>query len=622
MSRRLALLLVCLVLGRAAEAQRPLADYRYFRALSIDLNGRPPTRAELADLERPDFDIAAWIDNHLSGRGYVERVTRIYTDLLRLELPDSSISFAPRSILLRWTSILGPDGRPIDLYFRNGQRRAQPAIDGQVCFTAAEIGIQVPSDGASIGTPKAVTRKLLEARTVVVRPWWLYADYARPLPRDRASAAWVQRFGYELVWSMFTEPDGRTPMTGVRVCREEAQTAETGRVFATGYVAKKADPLLPGRLTRLPSDTPFAVANAGSSVSCSLAVAFESSHECGCGPGLERCLPSGPNGFVSPWHAPLGKDATFFAAARPAILWLRAWWSEEATKFIEQTFAGDQDVRLLLTSPATRVNGPLAQFYRFFANTTCCGAGTELGYTRPVPLFDPAAVPTTLAPFEVSTWATVENRGEHAAGILTMPIFLLKYGSQRQRAHAIYKAFMCREFVAETVKLEPSTEPDLTKRTGCATCHRRLEPMAAYFARVVESGWTYLPPTTFPLSSPRCTARDRAQMSPACATFYDPDFTDERSTMLRGAYGAPAHADAGPRGFAAEVSSSPDFAPCVVRNVAQSFLGRPLTSDDERWRQELSRAFVTGGYRIRALVQAIVTSRQYREANDVMTEAR
>jgi hypothetical protein len=421
---------------------------------------------------------------------------------------------------------------------------------------------------------------------------------------------------------MFTEPDGKTPMTGVRVCREEAQTADTGRVYASGRIVQKTDKLLPGRLTRLPADTAFAKANAGRAVSCITAQGFESSLDCGCGVGLERCVPTGPNGFVQPWLVPLGIDKPFDSAPRPAVLWMRTWWSQEAIHFIDRIFDEDRDVRELLTSPATTINGPLAQFYRFFSNATCCGDGAQLGYMQAEPLFDPAAVPAALAPYEVSTWATVDDRGPHAAGVMTMPIFLLKYASRRQRAHVIYSTFLCKDFVAETVKLEPSTEPDLARRPGCATCHRRLEPMAAYFSRIRESDWTYLPAAQFPVSLPGCATADPARMSGACKTYYDPAFTDARSAVLRGAYGNPAHADAGPRGLASEIAASPEFAPCVVKNVAQGLLGRALTQDDDAWKAALAQAFVVNGLRMRPLVRAIVTSSRYRDRNDALPEQR
>jgi hypothetical protein len=616
MKRFLAVVLVGLVLLATGQsiANRELPDYRYFRALSIDLVGRPPTRLELADFERTDFDLDVWIESHLVGSSYAERLRRIYMDLLRLELP-VTVQFRPGPVMLHWATILDPAGRRVVVYFRPAQRRKKPELDGQICFSEAEIGVKV-TEGAQVGTLKPVSQALLDARTVVVKPWWLYADYRSPNPQDRASPEWRRRFGFDLELAVFVQPDAdKTPMTGVRVCREEAQTAETGRVYASGRIVTKSDSLLPGRQSRLPADSPFATANAGRPVSCLSNNGFQSSVECGCGVGLERCLPNAPGGFMTPTDAPLGIDQPFSKTARPSHLWLLSWIGEEAVHFLDNVFADDHDVRELLTGRGSAVNGPLAQFYRFFANATCCGPGADFGYVTSEPLFDPAAVPN-LAPHDALTWQPVADRGPHAAGLMTMPIFLLKYGTRRQRAHAIYSAFLCKDFVSNNAKLEPSTEPDLTKRPGCANCHQRLEPMAAYFARVQESDWTYLPAAQFPISLPRCTGDPTKKMRGGCKLYYDPAFTDASHTTLRGAYAAPDHADAGPAGFAAEVTSAPEFAPCVVRNVAQSFLGRVLTPEDDPWKAALAKTFVDGGYRMRPLVRAIVTSERYRDAND------
>lgn len=599
-------------LAQRSPPQRSLADYRYFRALSIDFLGRPPTRAEFTEFERPEFRFDDWLDGHLAGKRYAERIRTIYNDVLHLDLPLGAAPFKPPPIMLRWTTIMGPDGKVIDLYFRDGQRRANANIDGQVCFLSTETGLEVPPDGPPVGTAKRISRELLEARTVVVKPWWLYADYRSPNPSDRAGPEWVKRFGFELTWSMFTEPDGKTPMTGVRVCREEAQTAETGRVYVSGRVVQKSDPILPGRKTRLPGDTAFATAHKNEQVSCLSKVGFESSVDCGCGPGLERCVPTSPNGFMMRWTTPLGIDQPFDAAPRPAVLWLRTWLAEEAKHFLDSLIQQDRDFREVLTSRGTTINGPLAQFYRFFANTTCCGDGVSVGYSVADGLFNPVNVPISLALHDVNNWTDVRDRGPNAAGIMTMPVFLLKYGSRRQRAHAIYSAFACRDFVAESAQLEPSNEPDLTKRPGCSACHERLEPMAAYFARIQESDWTFLPIAQFPVAEPRCTSRS----SPfsGCKTIYDPAFTNAERALLRGAYANPAHADLGPQGFAADMTNSKDFAPCVVRNIAASLLGRALTVDDNRWKLDLASKFSDDGYRMRGLVRAVATSDRYREA--------
>jgi hypothetical protein len=596
-------------------AVKTVADYRYFRALSIDLVGRPPLRDEIAAFEQPGFALDKWLDEHIAGPQYAERITRVYMDLLRLEIPPQ-VHIRAAALDLQATKVLGPDGRLVTLYFRQAQRRTNPAIDGQLCFTQDESGIKVPHDNPAIGTPKPIPKALFEARTVLVKPWWLYADYRAKDPQDRAAPDWVQRFGgYELMLSLFVEPD-KAPMTAVRVCREEAQTAETGRVLVTGQVSKKGDPIPPGRFGRPPGDSPFALANKGATVSCTTDVGVHNSAECGCGIGLERCLPNGPAGFMMATEAPLGASEPFQKTARPAHLWLRTWWTEEARHFIAHVFEDDRDVRELLTSRATTINGPLTLFYRTMANATCCGPGTDLGYTVPEPLFDPAAVPANAVVQDTTTWIRIPDRGPHAAGVTTMPIFLLKYGTRRQRAHAVYSTFLCKEFVANNVKLQPSQEPDLMKRPGCAACHTRLEPLSAYFSRIQESGWMYLPARQFPISLDRCKSNDARRTGPACKMFYDPAFTDASHTVLRGAYASPANAEAGPTGLAKEITSSPEFAPCVVRNVAQALLGRPLTTDDDAWRAEMAKAFVDGGYRMRRLVRALVMSPAYRDVND------
>jgi hypothetical protein len=614
MSRWSLLLFVPCLVARDISAGRSLQDYRYLRALSIDLLGRPPTRDEIVAFEQPSFDTDAWIATHLGGAGYAERLRRVYMDLLRLEV-GPSFQFVPNPLVLRRQEILGPAG-PVYVYFRRGQRRADAAIDGELCLTADDTGLQLSATGPPVGTAKPVAQATLDARTVVVTPWWLYADYRAAAPVDRITADWAKRFpGFQPVPGLLVEPDGKTASTQVRVCREEAQTAETGVVYVSGRPGlKKGEPPPAGRLTQPPGDSGFARSHRGRAVSCLSGTGFQSSVECGCGPGLERCVPGAgaanePPAFVLPTHTPLGGDAPFESTPQPAAAWERLWWSEEAKHFLDRIFLEDRDFREVLTGRATQVNGPLAQFYRWFAGATCCGGAADLGYSDPAPLVEPGAIPGALVPEDTATWLTVADRGPFAAGLLTMPIFLTKYGSRRARAHVVYSAFLCRDFVADAVKLSPSTEPDLTRRPGCSTCHQTLEPMAAYFTRVMESDWTYLPAERFPMALPQCV-KPGGQPG-ACKTIYDPAFA-----QLRGAHASPANAEAGPAGLAAAITASPEFAPCVAENVAQSLLGRALAPEDLAWKAELARTFVDAGYRMRALVRAIVRSPRYRDVND------
>ena len=607
---------VCVVLGALAgdtAADRPLPDYRYFRALSLDLLGRPPTFDELAELERPDFRFDTWIDRHLQGPAYAERLRRVYMDELRLEASPTT-QYDPPGVALRRAQIAGPAG-PIVVYYRNGQRRADPMIDGAFCFTEAETGLRVLPEGAPQGVARPITRQLLDARTIEVKPWWLYADYRAPSPHDRAGADWAKRFpGYELFLPAFNDPDG-TPTTSIRVCKEEAQTSPTGHVVTTGRVFRPGMTIPQGRSSYPPFDSSYAQAHAHAVVSCTSGIGFQSSPDCGCGVGLERCLPVTPQGFEQITHDPLGVEDPFYELPRTSTTWIVGWWSEEAKHYMDDLFESDGDVRDLLRGRWTMINGPLAQFYHLLAGSSCCGTGSELGYVDPEPLFDPKAVPPDLRPEDAARWTRVADRGAHAAGLLTMPVFLLKYGTRRARAHVLYNTFLCRDFVSDAASLPPSTEPDLTKRPGCSDCHRTLEPMAAYFSRVAENDWTYLPAAEFPTSLSRC-AGTRKKKPPGCNAYYDPAFATATTSSLRGSYASPQHADAGPAGLADEITRSPEFAPCVVKHVAQSLLGRTLGPDDATWQAELTKGFVAGGYRMRGLTRAILTSSRYRDAND------
>lgn len=597
----------------SAPSQKSVADYRYFRALVIDLLGRAPTRAEIATFERPDFQVHAWIDANLSSPSYAGRLRRVYMDLLKLELP-WNVLFQPEPVLLRRQEMLGADNVPFELYYRQGQRRPLAAIDGDVCFTESESGLVVPRGGGGRGTPKPIPKALLESRTVLVKPWWLYSDYRSKNPQDRAGPHWEQSFpGFTLHLPLFVEPTGQ-PATAIRVCKEEAQASENGRIF----VGKRAPiaagaPFPAGRLSHQPPDLPFAKQNVGKMVSCLDQTGFATSHECGCGVGLERCLPHGPNGFHLPHEAPLGAEQPFVSLARPAQLWMREQWNQEAAHFMDWIFTEDRDVRELLTGKGTVINGPLAQFYRGMADETCCGRGIDFGYAKAEPLFERARVPSDLIPQETTRWVPVPDRGKHAAGIMTMPIFLKKYSTRRARAHVIYQAFLCRDFSAPAAKLAPSDEPDLAKRPGCAACHKTLEPLAAFFTRIQESDWTYLPAQHFPATTSQCTTRDPRY---SCKTYFEPSFTGG-DAALRGAQGSFANAAAGPAGLAAEIVAKPEFASCVVQNVTQSLLGRPLEPGDEAWKQALAKSFVDGGYRMRSLVKSILMSAQYRERSEV-----
>ena len=303
-------------------------------------------------------------------------------DLLRLEV-GPSFQFVPNPLVLRRAAGPRARRRAIYVYFRRGQRRVDAATDGDFCLTRRRDRPAVPGQRGADRHGEAGRRRpcSTRARSSSSRGGCT-PTIARPRRRDRVGADWAKRFpGFVPVPGLLVEPDGKTPTIAVRVCREEAQTAGPGTVYVSGRAgAKKGEPLPGGRLTQPPGDSGFARATKGRAVSCLSGTGFQSSLECGCGIGLERCVPGAGRAdraaaFVMPTHTPLGVDAPFEATPQPAAAWERLWWSEEAQHFLDRIFLDDRDFREVLTSRATAVNGPLAQFYRFIASATCCGPG-------------------------------------------------------------------------------------------------------------------------------------------------------------------------------------------------------------------------------------------------------
>ena len=623
-----ALLLGVSAAARPAGASPTREQYRLFRALSIDLQGRIPLPDEVAAFEQPGFDLDAWIDQRLQGPAYAERLRRVYLDALRLEV-GTMFNFVSNPLVLRRVRVTDPDGRPAYVYFRRSQRRDRVESDLDFCLSPDETGVTVTGGGTVTGTARPVDRAVWDARTVEVRPWWLYRDYRSAAPAQRINAGDGSAMALSPVAGLLVDADGATPTTSVRVCREEAQTAARGAVYASGRLTAlpRTEPYPGGRVTAPPVDSAYARAHAGELVSCTSGSGVSVSDDCGCGPGLERCMPGGslsndPAAFNLPDNVPLGAEQPLDSRAQTQGDWSRFWWAQEAVHFLDDLFARDRDVRGLLNDRGTMVNGATAQFYRSFAPTTCCGTGPQFDYVEPVALFDPARVPADLTPHDLSTWRRGDDRGPQAAGLLTTPIFLAKYGTRRARAHIVYNAFLCRQFVAENVALTPSTEPNLMVRSGCAACHATLEPLSAYFSRVTESGWTFLPADRFPTLNPACAPR-AGGVSPngGCTAFYDPAFGTSAQGMFRGAYGSTAHADEGPAGLARAVVEAPEFASCVAQNVSESFLGRSLTAEDQPLQESLVAALRTGGFRMRALVRTLVRADAYRNANNLASGA-
>jgi hypothetical protein len=608
--------------ARAEAKPLTVQDYRAFRAMSLDLQGRVPTLAEVDARGAASFDEGAFVDERLASGAYASVLRQVYMDRLRLDL-SSGFPYVPAATTLRRYDVLDANGKTVRVYFRAGQRRTRAETDGAFCLTEAETGLRFPSNQAPLGTAKPVTQAALDAATVLVKPWWLYRDYASATPTQRYGSSWpASSAGFAPAAALLKE-DGTTDTNAVRVCREEAQVAATGAVYLTGRTAPPAGTPPPyGRYTQLPLDSAYAKTHATERLDCALGLALPNSAECGCGVGLERCIPgtgptNDPASFVIPTNAVLGAGLPLGTATATRSAWARYWWGEEAVQFLERTFAEDRDVRTLLTGKGTWVNGPLTAFYKHGAAASW-GNGREqaFNYAVPTPVVDPASLPRLL-PHDTDAWQPVATRGTYAAGLLTTPIFLTKYATRRARAHAVYQAFLCKDFIAGNTPITASENPDLAKRPGCATCHATLEPMAAFFARTVESTWTWLPPEKFPTDATLCRKAANGSVNANCPTFYDSAFATTQASYLKGSFNAPQNADRGPAGLASDVVASPEFARCVVRTIGDALMPGRFGDGDAALEASLTKVFVEEGFRVRPLLRALVTSEAYRTSNNL-----
>ena len=605
---------LCLLRGpsQAATTEKTLQDYKYFRTLCIDLLGRMPTEQDLQAFERPDFHLESWIDAHLTGDTYADRLTRIYSDLLRPQTVSFQVGTS-RNTLAR---ILVKDdtGKDTWVYFRPGQRRGRHAlvpkpadpnypqwnnlVKGGFCLLEAETGLKYPDVSGALpptGTAKPIDKAVLDQYTTVVKPWWLYADYKSATPTDRYNATtWPTRFpGYTLNNELLKESDVKTDTTQIRVCKEEA-----------------------GTLAQAPMDT--APTNM---LDCRTGYGVANSQGCGCGPGLEMCMPaahflaSQPRGaFVSSRNTLLGVDDPTDAQTFEYRTWQSLWVAQEPQIFLYNLFLQDRDFRDVVSAKYTYVNGPLAQFYKLSARSNW--SDKDLGA---ISLPSPEAMPANLTPHQLMTWQKVDT-GVSAAGLLTMPLFLYKYGTRRARAHAVYNMFLCRDFVAPTgLMLPPSKETNLMKREGCAACHQTLEPLSAYFARWVENDWSFVDPKLYPAQNAACK-QTNGSIPASCAARYDNIFSTPAVGMLRGAYSSTENADLGAAGMGEYLTHRADFAPCVAQNIAESFLGRSLGIEDQALREAMTNALIDNGYRVKPLVKVLLQSQQYRSANNLSSK--
>ncbi len=312
---------------------------------------------------------------------------------------------------------------------------------------------------------------------------------------------------------------------------------------------------------------------------------------CGCGESLRWCQSTGDK-----------TEATITAA-----------FAEQMFRLVDDIVRSDRPYTDVLLAKDAEVNGPLSHYFRY---QTGAGGTLVLGvpnqnYTVPEVAFS-----------ETAAWTRVD-RGHRHAGLLTLPGYLLKFQSDRGRANRFYNAFLCQAFQAPPGGLPAAAddcnkEPDLTQRCGCMYCHVTVEPAAAFWGRWSEAGLIPMEEALFPTRSPRC-ADPRTSNNNTCNLFYLTKAATEKEKPFLGMLKPYVFADAtrmanidvGPEGLAHQAIDSGQFAACTTKKLWSRLMGRAIDEGDAAALDELAAAFAQGGYKVRALVKAIVTRPEY-----------
>lgn len=325
---------------------------------------------------------------------------------------------------------------------------------------------------------------------------------------------------------------------------------------------------------------------------------------CGCGPNLRHC---GTN------------------AVRGAVL---AAFARELEHRVVQHLRADEPYHELLTSRRAYVNGPLTYFWRYHRdihnNVQLVPAALDVG-DLPDTAID-AGGADALRFDEADRWVELELPEDHA-GLLTHPVFLLRFQTNRARAARFHDAFLCEPFQPPEggIPVEDeiaSLQPDVQLRPGCNYCHALLEPAAAHWGRWTQQGGGFLSRERFPEFRQECAdcGRGLEPCSDTCRFNYvTRAIAPEEETnlgrlrayeFLRAEHHP--YVDAGPSALVRQGLADGRFTRCTVRRTATWLLGRELRSDEEPWVRGLTQRFLGSELRYRELVRAIVESETYR----------
>lgn len=315
--------------------------------------------------------------------------------------------------------------------------------------------------------------------------------------------------------------------------------------------------------------------------------------DCGCGPNLIWCAASAQMDII-----------------QKSLM-------DDLERRVRDIILDDRSYLDLFTATTGYVNGPIVHFLKHQSTLT---------RTRVQPVLTDVTRLPDLPFTAIDTWVEVDL-GDHHAGLLTSPSYLLRFQTERARANRFYTAFLCQPFnppagglpVADEASIR---EPDLQLRDGCSYCHALLEPAAAHWGRYSERGMAWLDPRTYPAFDPSCEscARSGLPCPTRCTQNYVMTPTTVSETRWLGwlngyVFRRDEHMrsiEEGPSLLVHRSAVDGRLPRCTARTAAERLFGEDLGDADEPLVDLLAQHFVSSGFAYRDLVKELVMNKTFR----------
>jgi len=260
-------------------------------------------------------------------------------------------------------------------------------------------------------------------------------------------------------------------------------------------------------------------------------------------------------------------------------------FTEEPGRFMARVILENKSWSSTLTSSETVMNGAMEHFL-LSKGSLILSNGPSTGYRPGNQSSISDSDPTR------PTFRWVNKGQELAGGALTSVAFHLNTNGYRAKVNRAYEAFLCKQFIipAGTPTTE-GTEPDLTQRNPCSSCHKMIEPLGRYFWKWDKIGTNYL-------------FDGSRSANPSQVAWPDP-------TILKNSdFGN--YAGDNVLGFGTALANHPSFSSCAVKRAYEIVMGRMLEGKEQAdWQSRLLDTYQSNGGKVWPVMLQLIESEQF-----------